>query len=46
MLSAIMAHIEGAYAAPTAEAASIAFFAAMKDFGASYLQTRLYRRPA
>ncbi len=45
MLSRIMAHAEAAFAAPTAEAASVAFFAAMEDFGASYLQTRLYRRP-
>lgn len=41
-----MAHVEAAYAAATAEEASIAFFQAMRDNGASYLQTRLYRRPA
>ena len=41
-----MTHVEAAYAAPRAEDASLAFFAAMQDFGASYLQTRLYRRPA
>ena len=46
MLSRMMTHVEGAYAAPTAEEASVAFFAAMRNFGASYLQTRLYRRPA
>ncbi|AZO15044.1 MULTISPECIES: LuxR C-terminal-related transcriptional regulator [unclassified Mesorhizobium] len=46
MLSRLMTHVEAAYAAPTAEDASAAFFAAMEDFGASYLQTRLYRRPA
>ena len=46
MLSQLMTHVEAAYAAPTAEDASVAFFAAMEDFGASYLQTRLYRRPA
>src|SRR5689334_11351465 len=45
MLSRLMTHVEAAYAAPTAEDASVAFFAAMEDFGASYLQTRLYRRP-
>ena len=45
MLSRLMTHVEGAYAARTAEDASVAFFAAMQDFGASYLQTRLYRRP-
>ncbi|TPN80833.1 helix-turn-helix transcriptional regulator [Mesorhizobium sp. CU2] len=45
MLSRLMTHVEGAYAAPTAEDASVAFFTAMQDFGASYLQTRLYRRP-
>jgi len=45
MLSRVMTHAEAAFAAPTAEAASVAFFAAMEDFGASYLQTRLYRRP-
>ncbi|WP_281035858.1 MULTISPECIES: LuxR C-terminal-related transcriptional regulator [unclassified Mesorhizobium] len=46
MLSRLMTHVAAAYAAPTAEDASVAFFAAMEDFGASYLQTRLYRRPA
>jgi DNA-binding CsgD family transcriptional regulator len=45
MLSQIMAHAEAAFAAQTAEDASVRFFAAMKDLGASYLQTRLYRRP-
>jgi LuxR family quorum sensing-dependent transcriptional regulator len=45
MLSRLMRQVEGAYAARTAEDASVAFFAAMQDFGASYLQTRLYRRP-
>jgi len=46
MLSRIMAHAEPALASETAEDASIAYFAAMETFGASYLQTRLYRRPA
>ena len=45
MLSQIMADAETAFAAQTAEDASVRFFAAMKDLGASYLQTRLYRRP-
>ncbi|TPM42052.1 hypothetical protein FJ967_00455 [Mesorhizobium sp. B2-3-4] len=41
-----MAHAEPAFASTTAEDASVAYFAAMQAFGASYLQTRLYRRPA
>jgi LuxR family quorum sensing-dependent transcriptional regulator len=36
---------EGALAAETAEAASSAFFSAIADLGATYLQTRLYHRP-
>ncbi|BCG73968.1 hypothetical protein MesoLj113a_51260 [Mesorhizobium sp. 113-1-2] len=46
MLSRIMAHAEPALASETAERASTAYFAAMESFGASYLQTRLYRRPS
>ena len=46
MLSRIMAHAEPALASRTAEGASTAYFAAMETFGASYLQTRLYRRPS
>ncbi|WP_137929866.1 response regulator transcription factor [Mesorhizobium comanense] len=46
MLSRIMAHAEPAFASATAEDASLAYFTAMEAFGASYLQTRLYRRPA
>lgn len=36
---------EGALAAKTAEEASTRFFAAVEHLGATYLQTRLYRRP-
>ena len=46
MLSRIMAHAEGAFGATTPEEASLCFFDAARAFGASYLQTRLYRRPA
>jgi len=45
MLSQIMAHAEGAFRATTPEEASTRFFDAARAFGASYLQTRLYRRP-
>jgi len=45
MLSRIMSHAEGAFDAKTPEEASARFFDAAKAFGASYLQTRLYRRP-
>lgn len=37
---------EVALSAPTPQAASEGFFAALDDMGVSYLQTRLYRRPA
>ena len=40
-----MALAETAFAAPTAEAASAAFFAATQRLGATYQQTRVYRRP-
>ena len=40
-----MEHVEPALALETAEGASTVYFAAMERFGASYLQTRLYRRP-
>lgn len=46
MLSRIMARATGAFEADTAQAASASFFAAMRDLGASYLQTRVYRRPS
>jgi len=46
MLSRIMARATGAFEADTAQAASASFFAAMQDLGASYLQTRVYRRPS
>jgi DNA-binding CsgD family transcriptional regulator len=45
MLARALTVAEGALAAPTAEAASEAFFTALSPFGATYLQTRLYRRP-
>jgi len=45
LLSRIMEHVEPALALETAEGASTVYFAAMESFGASYLQTRLYRRP-
>ena len=46
MLSQLMPFADEVLAAPTPEAASVAFFAGASRFGASYLQTRLYRRPA
>ncbi len=46
MLSGIMADIDEALLAPSAEAASVGFFKAARRRGASYLQTRVYRRPA
>jgi len=45
MLSRIMAHAEGVVDAGTPEVASARFFDAAMNWGASYLQTRLYRRP-
>lgn len=45
MLSRIMAEAEGAFAARSPEEASTRFFDSARAFGASYLQTRLYRRP-
>ncbi|WP_293676459.1 LuxR C-terminal-related transcriptional regulator [uncultured Phenylobacterium sp.] len=45
MLKRAMSFADGALAAATPEAASEAFFGALSDLGASYLQTRLYRRP-
>jgi LuxR family quorum sensing-dependent transcriptional regulator len=46
MLSMIMARAEAAFEARTAEAASALFFEAFQDLGATYLQTRIYQRPA
>ena len=46
MLAQMMAHAEAAFAADTPEAASGAFYGAMQKLGATYLQTRVYRRPA
>lgn len=46
MLSQIMSHAEAAFASRTPEEASLNFFAALEGLGASYLQTRLYRRPS
>ncbi len=45
MLQRAFAFAEGALSAATPEAASDAFFGALEGVGASYLQTRLYRRP-
>ncbi len=45
MLSQLLAIAEPALAAPDAVAASHAFFAALEPLGATYLQTRAYRRP-
>jgi len=44
-LDRVMQLAEGALAATTPEAASTRFFAAAETIGATYLQTRLYRRP-
>src|SRR3954470_5484552 len=45
VLSQAMTLAETAFAATTAEAASAAFFAASQRMGATYQQTRVYRRP-
>ena len=45
MLGQIMTLAEGALTAPSAEEASVRFFTAASALGATYLQTRLYRRP-
>lgn len=45
MLSAILEQIEPSLAASDAPAASRGFFTAMERHGATYLQTRVYRRP-
>lgn len=46
MLTQMMACAGGVLAAESAEGACHAFFAAAKPYGASYLQARVYRRPA
>lgn len=46
MLARMMDHIENALDAPTPEAVSRAFFDKLRQEGATYLQTRAYRRPA
>lgn len=46
MLSRAMDYVATAFAAPTPEAASRAFYAALVPHGATYLQTRHYLRPA
>lgn len=46
MLSGILARADAAFAARTAQEASALFFDAFQGLGATYLQTRLYRRPA
>jgi LuxR family quorum sensing-dependent transcriptional regulator len=45
MLSQLMAHAEGALQCTAADEASERFFRAVEPLGASYLQTRVYRRP-
>ncbi len=45
MLSRILADANGMFDAATAEAASDAFYRAVEPLGATYLQTRVYRRP-
>ena len=46
MLSTILARADAAFQAQTPLEASALFFDAFKGLGATYLQTRLYRRPA
>jgi LuxR family quorum sensing-dependent transcriptional regulator len=46
VLSKILARAEAAFQAPTPQEASALFFHAFEGLGATYLQTRLYRRPA
>lgn len=46
MLARVMTQVESALDADSPSAASTAFFRTMQGFGASYLQTRVYRRPA
>lgn len=45
MLSQTLSEIESVLAADTPEAASRRFFDALSPLGATYLQTRIYRRP-
>ena len=45
MLKRALGIAETALSATTPEAASDGFFASLSDLGASYLQTRIYRRP-
>lgn len=45
MLARLVAEVEGVLTAETPQAASERFYAVMEGEGASYLQTRLYRRP-
>jgi LuxR family quorum sensing-dependent transcriptional regulator len=45
VLSGILARAEAAFQAPTPQEASALFFRAFEGLGATYLQTRLYRRP-
>ena len=45
MLARVMAQVETALDAGSASEASARYFRAMQRFGASYLQTRVYRRP-
>lgn len=45
MLTRLMEKVEPILSAPSPEAASIGFYGVMREYGASYLQTRAYRRP-
>lgn len=45
MFAQLVAKMDGVLNAPSAAAASEAFFALVQPLGASYLQTRVYRRP-
>lgn len=46
MLSTVLARADAAFGARTTHEASRLFFNAFEELGATYLQTRLYRRPA
>lgn len=46
MLSQVLSYADEALGAPTPEEASRLFFKALQPAGATYIQTRVYRRPA
>lgn len=46
MLSRVLDHVEQALAAPTPHEASLRFFETVRVLGATYIQTRHYRRPS